>query len=261
MIQITDSPTLVRDEDHQTVGSEYQTGGYWTLTDARMLFHLLRAVHATRFAPSTALDVTATWDGGAILIEVEPRREFATFDHYPNVFAKHPLLGLRSTEGTLQVGRIVDSSLVSAIRPPHLEALSWIKAASGLSQDRIADLIGVSRQTLNRWEHGEPIKDANRQRVFAVREVLERAVTRHPTRERLLAWLDTPRGADARTPAQLLVAGEIGRARALAISTPSPKLSRAPAWVKRPVAPAFRRGAEHLQEALPPETQYEPADE
>jgi len=135
---------------------------------------------------------------------------------------------------------------------PHLNAIQWIKSATGLSQERIGRLIGVTRQTINRWEHGEPITDANRRRLFAVRDVLERAAILHPTPVELAAWLDRPRGADGRTPAELLEIDEIDRARYLAVSTPSPRLARPPAWVREPVPEAFRAGAEHRQEALPP---------
>lgn len=136
--------------------------------------------------------------------------------------------------------------------PPHLNAIRWIKAATGLSQERIGRLIGVTRQTINRWENGEPITDANRRRLFAVREVLERAAQRHETPGKLAEWLDTPRGIDRRTPAELFEAEEIDRARYLAVSMPSPDLVPPPLWVRQPIPEAFRKGAEHRQEALPP---------
>jgi transcriptional regulator with XRE-family HTH domain len=138
------------------------------------------------------------------------------------------------------------------IGSPHLNAIQWIKAATGLSQERIGRLIGVTRQTINRWEHGEPITDTNRRRLFAVRDVLERATLLYPAPVELAAWLDRPRGADGRTPAELLEAEEINKARLLAISSPSPGLVPPPAWVRQPVPEAFRAGAEHRQEVLPP---------
>ena len=141
---------------------------------------------------------------------------------------------------------------------PHLGALRWIKdhtglpqVHSGLSQDRIAKLLTVTRQTITNWENGGQISDSNKQRLFAVRAILELAARRYQTNEMLIAWLDTPRGADGRTPAELLGQGEINRARLLAISAPSPKLVRAPEWVKNSIPKAFRVGAEHRQEALP----------
>lgn len=146
-------------------------------------------------------------------------------------------------------------ALITNVHPqnlPHLEAIEWMKANTCLKQERIGDLLGVSRQTMNRWENGEQIKDANRQRIYAVRDVLERAARQHSTPELLTAWLDTPRGADARTPAELLAKNEINRARLLAVSSPSPRLVRAPAWVKQHIPEAFHAGAEHRQEAIPP---------
>jgi transcriptional regulator with XRE-family HTH domain len=135
---------------------------------------------------------------------------------------------------------------------PHLEAIQWIKSTTGLSQKRIGQLLGVTRQTIDEWKKGTPISGPNRQRLFAVREVLERAASRHKTKELLVAWLDTPAGADGRTPAQLLAENEINRARLLAVSSPSPRLVSPPAWVNRPVPEKFQKGAERRQEALPP---------
>src|SRR6266581_1391669 len=137
------------------------------------------------------------------------------------------------------------------ISSPHLNAIQWIKAATGLSRERIGRLIGVTRQTINRWEHGEPITDANRRRLFAVRDVLERATLRYQTPAELAAWLDTPDTTEGRTPAELLEAEEINRARLHAISIPSPGLAYTPEWVRQPVLEAFRAGEEHRQEALP----------
>lgn len=207
----------------------------------------------TRFAPA----VVATGDGGAILINSEagpsPYR-YRYLQQY-RYFARN-LARTRQGAQALQPARIIDATL-EEIRQPHLEALHWIKQATGFSQERISELVGVSRQTLNRWQRGEPIKDTNRQRVFAVRSVLERALIRHRTRPELVAWLDTPRGADGRTPAQCFAAGDIDRARLLALSVPSPQVKRAPSWVRRPVPPAFRAGGEHEQQALPPEPPIE----
>ncbi len=68
------------------------------------------------------------------------------------------------------------------------------------------------------------------------------------TRDELRAWLETPRGADGRTPLECLAAGDLDRLRALALSVPSAHLTRAPSWVRSPVAPRFHAGAEHMQE-------------
>src|SRR5216683_3749168 len=115
--------------------------------------------------------------------------------------------------------------------PPHLDAIRWIETTTGFSQERIGKMIGVTRQTISGWKRGLPINDPNRRRLLAVRGVLERASLRHPTPNELAAWLDTPRGADGRTPAQLLEANEIDRARLHAVSSPSPRLRQAPSWV------------------------------
>jgi DNA-binding XRE family transcriptional regulator len=140
---------------------------------------------------------------------------------------------------------------------PHLDAIRWIKETAGLSQERIGQLVNVTRQTIINWEKGESITDAHQQKLLAVRDVLERATRLYPTQAQLKAWLDTPRGVDGRTPAQLLEANEINRARLLAVSSPSPHLVRAPAWVKRKIPEKFLAGAERRQEALSSETDNE----
>lgn len=133
---------------------------------------------------------------------------------------------------------------------PHSEAVRWIKAATGLSDARVGRLIGVSRQTLTNWDRGAAIAEENLRRLLAVREVLERAATRSPQPEHLRAWLNTPRGIDGRTPAQLLEANEIDRARLLAMATPSARVARPSSWAGRSVPTAFRAGAERRQEPL-----------
>lgn len=155
--------------------------------------------------------------------------------------------------------RYIDHSLAlyqNSVELP-LDAIHWMENMTGLSQDRIGKLIGVSRQAINGWKRGGRIADDNRQRIFAVRDVLKRALTKYPSRDLLTTWLDTPRGADGRTPAQLIEANEINRARLLAMSSPSPRLAAVPPWVNRYVPEAFRAGAERRQEALPRETESE----
>jgi len=106
---------------------------------------------------------------------------------------------------------------------------------------------------MNGWKKGGKIADDNRQRLFAVREVLERAIFKYPTQAGLVAWLDTPRGAEGSTPAQLLEDKKIDEARLLAVATPSPHLIRAQPWAKRATSEAFLIGEEHYPEACPPQ--------
>jgi len=139
---------------------------------------------------------------------------------------------------------------------PHQEAVEWIKAATGLSWDRVGKLVRITRPAINAWRRGGPIRDDHRQRLFAVRDVLERAAKRNPRPTRLAAWLDTPRGVDAKTPADLLEAGEVGRARLLAITSPSSKVKAPPKWAQRYVPEAYQESRERVR-ALPPEQDEE----
>jgi len=140
-------------------------------------------------------------------------------------------------------------------QPYHVEALDWIKERTNYGWDRVAALLGVSRQTVNSWRNDKPIEDENRRRILAVRNVLERANERYQTRDELVTWLDNPRGLDGRTPAQLLETGEIDRARLLAVARRSANVQVPRAWARRPAAERFRGTVEQREEAVPPETE------
>lgn len=141
-------------------------------------------------------------------------------------------------------------------RSPHQDALAWIKNATGLANARIAELIGVTRQTVHNWSTGSPIEDPNYRQLLTVRDILERAQRRHPTPEQLRTWLDTPRGADAVTPAQLIAAGDFNKARLYAVSMPSPAVRPPTTGVRRAVT-GRRPELEMRDEPIPPDTSDE----
>lgn len=147
-----------------------------------------------------------------------------------------------------------------AVEQPHQEAVDWIKAATGLSWERVGRLVGVSRQTVSAWRRGEPIADDHRRRLLEVRDVLERAAKRNPRPGGLAAWLDTPRGKDARTPADLLEAGEVGKARLLALASPSSGVKAPPEWARQGAREAYLNSRERVR-ALPPERDERLLDE
>lgn len=248
----TDSPTLL----HNSIQLIHQT----PLVDRRETLHPSKRWETShqKLAYAASQVTNLTNDGGSRLLLVPSRFNSSTRQPsqptdtsvYLSFFALVTEVIAKTT-----INKFSRQALIPNDHPqnlPHLEAIEWMKANTCLKQERIGDLLGVSRQTINRWENREQIKDANRQRIYAVRDVLERAARRHSTPELLTAWLDTPRGADGRTPAELLANNEINRARLLAVSSPSPHLVRAPAWVKQSIPEAFRAGAEHRQEAIPP---------
>jgi hypothetical protein len=147
---------------------------------------------------------------------------------------------------------LAETSELRAPAQPHQEAVEWIKTATGLSWERVGRLVGVTRQAVNAWKQGRPIADDHRRRLFEVRDVLERAAKRNPEPGGLAAWLDTPRGADARTPANLLEAGEVAKARLLALSSPSRGVKAPPEWARRGAREAYLNSRERVR-ALPPE--------
>lgn len=157
---------------------------------------------------------------------------------------------------TSHVFPLSSGSVEQPTKEPHQEAIEWIRVASGLSWKDIGEMLGVSRQTLGAWSRGESIRREHSQRLFAVRDVLERATRRNPRPTDLRAWLDTPRGADAKTPADLLKAGEIGKARLLAVTSPSPKVKVPSQQMQRQMPEAYRDSRERV-EAVPPERDEE----
>lgn len=145
----------------------------------------------------------------------------------------------------------------SAIDTPstHADVVRWMKAVTGLSSERIGRLLGVSRMTLNLWDRGQQISNENRQRLLAVREVLQRASRRHRDPGELALWLDTPRGSAGTTPAQLLEAGQINRARYFAAAVPSARVARPPEWSSQTVSETFSGAT--LNPAVPEEDDAE----
>lgn len=175
-------------------------------------------------------------------------------------FGDHLFTYLSSPVGTVGTVETAETAEPWSVEQPHQEALGWIKAATGLSWERVGRLVGVSRQAVNAWRQGGPIADDHRRRLLEVREVLERAAKRNPQPGGLAAWLDTPREADAKTPAGLLEAGEVGKARLLAISSPSRRVKAPPEWARQGAREAYLNSRERVR-ALPPERDEQLLDE
>jgi len=104
--------------------------------------------------------------------------------------------------------------------PEHADAVEALQRA-GLTLSQLERLLGVTRQTVNNWRTGKAIDRLHLETLLAVRDIVERALHRYPSRDDLAAWLVRPRGADGVTPLAAMEAGDFDRARYLAISTPS----------------------------------------
>lgn len=212
---------------------------------------------AVYFFDPTFVEMTAliTYDGGVILSDQIERMWNVKRTPWFNrsVFVSTRWRYPYSLTPLPRIAPSLKQEQANVVSQPHIEALEYIKETTGLADDRIAALLGVSRQALDAWRSGKSIKDKNRQRIFAVRDVIERATKRYQTRDQLLAWLDDPRGLDGYTPAKLLAAGEIDRARFLAVAYRSPGLRAPRAWTRQEVARPFRGITEYRDEAVPPE--------
>jgi len=119
---------------------------------------------------------------------------------------------------------------------PHTSAqrlmVETIGRRTGLSRQRIADLIGVSRPTIYAWLNDHEILEANLRRLLAVYDVLQRASARHRTPREMQVWLHAPQGVDAQRPIDLLEIGEFDRARLLALSSALPRREPVPTWIR-----------------------------
>jgi len=100
----------------------------------------------------------------------------------------------------------------------HQATVARLVEGLGLSQARVAELVGVTRQTVNRWQSGFQIQRAHWSRLAAVADVVRRANERLATSDQVRKWLDAPEGMGGQTPAELMIAGDMGEARALAMS-------------------------------------------
>jgi hypothetical protein len=124
-------------------------------------------------------------------------------------------------------------SVATGPRSVHVDIVNWIKSITGFGDERVADLVGVSRRTLNNWRLGTPIRVANRRRLLETRDVLERAFEHYPTPENLAVWLDTPVDTSGRTPTKLLQEGHADQARLFAIGGPAPQVAPTPDWARQ----------------------------
>jgi len=130
--------------------------------------------------------------------------------------------------------------VISTQLPPQADAVQWIQQATGLSEVRLAELLGVGRLTVRHWKAGNPIKqEASLRRLLETKDVLRRAQRWHPRPEELVTWLHTPDPDAGISPARLLAHGEFDRARLLAVLEPS-AVEPTPAWAKRPVPAAWQ---------------------
>lgn len=108
---------------------------------------------------------------------------------------------------------------------PYAPALQWLEGIIGLNKTEIANLLGVKRQTLYNWQ--DPIRPWPRhvERLFKIKEILERAHENHSQPGEVKTWLLTPRRSDGMTPFDLIRGGRLDEARYAAVVRPSARLA------------------------------------
>src|SRR5437867_2385306 len=105
-----------------------------------------------------------THDGGSLLVWVWP--------YYPREFA--PPSWWKGQQSTSPQAQVRPSPAVAQ----HVQALRWMKQATGLSWRLIGELHGVTRQAVHRWLGNKAISPAHLDRIMAVYDVLRRAQRR-----------------------------------------------------------------------------------
>jgi hypothetical protein len=141
---------------------------------------------------------------------------------------------------------VASNPMDNSLDSPHVKAVRWIQGATGLSDGRVAQLLGVSRKTILDWKSGTLVRDSNRQVVLETQDILKRAARHYDLPEGLVTWLYTPDPDDGIAPFKLLQEREFDRARYLAVQTPT-EVDPVPDWAKRPIAPGWQDAVEELE--------------
>lgn len=149
-----------------------------------------------------------------------PLFEFVdTGDEYGTVLVRR--VDPRNVVEDLEPAPAEDHAQPSGEATPQARAIEDIRALTGLSWPRIAQLVGVERQTIYRWRSGEPADEQKLQRASEVLDVLNEAQEEHGTGDDLRAWLNRVAPLQAASPYQLLSQGRYDEARFLAMLAPS----------------------------------------
>ncbi len=94
------------------------------------------------------------------------------------------LLATRSTD----LGLL--APVIAPVESDHVVAIKMIQGVTGLSDERIGRLLGVSRQTLAAWKSGSVIRRSNEEALSEVADIIERAASRYANPTVLQKWLD-----------------------------------------------------------------------
>ncbi len=136
---------------------------------------------------------------------------------------------------------------------PTPRLIERLRETAKLSHKSIAELVGVSRQSLHNWQRKQPIASENRRRLMAVLDILNRARKRYSSKSRLYTWLQTPCTEDGKSPWDLILAGEYDRARYYAVASPTSGVRSLPDWATRPVPVKFAGSVRVRRQATPAE--------
>ena len=115
------------------------------------------------------------------------------------------------------------AALPAAEPTPEASAASRIREISGLEADKIADLLGVTRQGFYAWLGGTKPRGKRRDHLMQVLHIMEEVARRRGGPRETAAWLMTPSAASNRVPCELLKAHEYDLCRSLLTRSTTPR--------------------------------------
>jgi len=124
---------------------------------------------------------------------------------------------------TTQEKKKIAAALPAAEQTPEASAASRIREISGLEADKIADLLGVTRQGFYAWLGGTKPRGKRRDHLMQVLHIMEEAARRSGGPRETAAWLMTPSAASNRVPFELLKAHEYDLCRSLLTRSTTPR--------------------------------------
>jgi hypothetical protein len=141
---------------------------------------------------------------------------------------------LRSAPSHLVSRGTAQPRRVNAARSQASIHLQEIESKIALPNSEIAErLFDVTYQAYCRWKNSTARPNStNFERIIQVRDIIDRAESRHKSQDALTAWLLTPAGTRALSPLDLIRRGEYKTARFLAASHSRERRRPEASWLK-----------------------------
>jgi hypothetical protein len=155
------------------------------------------------------------WMLAPVLSNVVAQEDATEADETDEPTATHPLPVRRETAG--RVTSLREST-------PESVAAARVRELSGLEGERVAELLGVTRQAFYDWLDGVKPRGKRRDHLMQVQHVLEEAARRRGSPRDVATWLMTPSQVSNRIPFDLLKEHQYDLCRSLLTKTARPRI-------------------------------------